>query len=123
MKNIPRVLIVEDEFFIARSLFEELQELNTKPLGPVQRGETAVKVALKERPDLILMDIRLAGGMDGIEAAHKIQEKQFIPIVFMSACTTQYIIDKAKVVNSLGFIEKPVITEQIKKILESIRKL
>lgn len=119
MKKNIKVLIVEDELLTARSLFEDLRELNARPFEPVPRGETAVEIALKEKPDMIIMDIRLAGVMDGIEAAKKIQEKQYIPVIFMSGYATEYIIDKAKVVKSLGFIQKPVIKEQIRKLLES----
>ena len=120
MSRRLKVLIVEDEVFTARYLSESLTDLNVDALPPVPMGEQAVEVALKELPDLILMDIRLAGGMDGIEAAQEIQEHASIPIVFMSAYAPDYIKEKAKVVKYRGFLEKPIIMEQLEPILQEI---
>ena len=120
MSNRLKVLIVEDEVFTAKYLSENLADLNVDALPPVPMGEQAVEVALKELPDLILMDIRLAGGMDGIEAAQAIQEHEMIPIVFMSAYAPDYITEKAKVVNYMTFLEKPIIVEQLEPILKEI---
>lgn len=116
-----KVFIVEDESFIARCICKDLMDLGADTLAPVPRGEVAVEIALREKPDLILMDIRLAGGMDGIEAAQLIQEKERIPIVFMSGFATDYIKKKAEVVHYLEFFEKPVTIHQLEKILSYFR--
>ena len=67
-----KVLIVEDEFLTAKSLKMDLEKLGLNVLDPIAKGEDSVPVAIQENPDLILMDIRLAGGLDGIEAAEEI---------------------------------------------------
>lgn len=116
-----KVLVVEDEKLTARCICEELKDLNVDPLEPVSTGEKAVAVALEEEPDFILMDIRLAGAMDGIEAAEKIHEKNKIPIIFMSGFATEYITDKAKEVEYLEFFEKPVTVENLKPVINKLR--
>jgi len=118
LKKKLKVLIVEDEKLIARCLSEELKDLDLNPLEPVSKGEIAVTVALKEKPDLILMDIRLAGAMDGIEAAVQIHNNKKIPIIFMSGFSTEYIIEKAHVVEYLEFLEKPVTIDILKPIID-----
>ena len=117
-----KVLVVEDERITARCLYEDLKDLGVDPLNPVGKGETAIEVALNENPDLILMDIRLAGSMDGIEAAIKIHEKKRIPIVFMSGLATEDIAEKAHKVDFLQFLEKPVTIDHLKPVINQLIK-
>ena len=117
-----RVLVVEDEGLIARCICEDLKDLDVEPLKPVPKGEIAVDVALKEKPDLILMDIRLAGAMDGIEAAQKIKEKGSISIIFMSGYATEDIKEQALGVDCIGFFEKPVTVKDLTPIINQLKK-
>jgi len=115
-----KVLIIEDEILIARSLFADLQDLGINVLEPISNGEKAVEVALQEIPDLILMDIRLAGEMDGIETASRIQKTKNIAVIFMSGYATEVIKEKAKAVNNIGFFEKPVNIDQLKTVIAEL---
>ena len=118
-----KVLVVEDERLTARCLCEDLIDLGVDVLLPVAKGEEAVDVALREFPDLILMDIRLAGAMNGIEAAKKIHEKKKIPIIFMSGFATEYMTEKTQGMEFLGLFEKPVMIEQLKSIIDQLSGL
>ena len=89
MKKVWKVLIVEDEIITAKSLFLDLNDSGVHALRPVLFGEEAVEVAQQEKPDLILMDIRLSGKMNGIEAAEKIGQEIQTAIVFMTGYTTE----------------------------------
>lgn len=117
-----KVLVVEDERLTARCLCEDLKDLGVEPLEPVSTGEKAVEMALKENLDLILMDIRLAGGMDGIEAAVKIHKNKKIPIIFMSGFVTEYVVKQTKDLGYLDFFEKPVTIESLKPIIDQLKK-
>lgn len=121
MERKLKVLVVEDEMFTAKCLCEELQDLDVEALEPVATGEEAVEVALKEIPDLILMDIRLADKMDGIEAAKKIKERSGIPIVFMTGYATEYIKEQAMEVNCIEFFEKPINIEDLRPLIELLK--
>ena len=119
MKNKLKILIVEDEIFTAKSLKMDLENLGMTVLQPVAKGEDAIEIALKEEPSLIFMDIRLAGGLDGIEVVEQIHLNKKIPVLFMSGYATEYIQERARKVDYLAFIEKPVSVSTIKKILET----
>ncbi len=117
-----KVLIVEDEILTAKMLKMDLEELGVNVLEPIAKGEDAVNVALQENPSLILMDIRLAGGLDGIEAAERILMKKKIPIVFMTGYATEEIKERALKVNPVDYLDKPVDLYKIKNILEQLNK-
>lgn len=116
MKANRKILVVEDEAYTAMSLKLDLEDLGVKVLEPVATGEEAVLTACREKPDLIFMDIRLAGGMDGLDATREIQKQENIPIVFMTGFATDYIRKLAMSLNPLKIVEKPI----TRKVLEEI---
>src|SRR4051812_36637605 len=80
-----RVLIAEDELLVAWHLESLAREQNLDVCGLVPDGDGAIEQAVDLEVDLILMDIRLAGRMDGIEAARRIREQRATPIIFITA--------------------------------------
>lgn len=76
-------------------------------------GKEAIEKAGELRPDLILMDIRLGEGMDGIEAAHRIRSEYDIPVVYVSAYADRELLDRAKATHPAGFINKPFTTKDL----------
>jgi CheY-like chemotaxis protein len=83
--HATRVLIVEDELLVAWHLESLARELNLEVCALVPDGDGAIEQAADLDVDLVLMDIRLAGRMDGIEAARRIQENRGTPIIFITA--------------------------------------
>ena len=77
--NKARILIVEDEAIIAMEIESQLQSLGYQATSIVDTGEKAIEKAEADKPDLILMDIRIKGEMDGIDTAEKITSKMEIP--------------------------------------------
>jgi CheY-like chemotaxis protein len=120
MTNKVKILIVEDEAIIAKGLKMELEEFGYNILKPVAKGEDAVPIAIQENPNLILMDIRLAGGLNGIEAAERIILKKNIPIVFMSGYATEEIKERTQKIKPLAFLEKPVDIYLVKQIINTL---
>jgi len=80
-----RILIVEDESIVQLDLQTRLRRLGYAVVGVAARGEEAVAKAAELVPDLVLMDVRLNGPMDGIEAARRIRSERLIPIVYVTA--------------------------------------
>jgi DNA-binding response OmpR family regulator len=80
-----RVLVVEDEYFVALAAEEALAAAGFEVVGVTATAEEAVEIARAERPDLVLMDIRLAGARDGIDAAAEIRGRLGIPSLFATA--------------------------------------
>lgn len=82
-----RILIVEDERIVQFDLGRRLERLGHSIVGLASRGEEAVAKAAELAPDLVLMDVRLEGPMDGIQAARQIRATRQIPIVYLTAFT------------------------------------
>ena len=106
-----RLLVVEDEAVVAMDIQSKLESMGYSIVGVARSGETAVQLALEKVPDLILMDICLQGEMDGVAAAHQIQELRSIPVVFLTALGDQETLQRAKSAEPFGYVLKPF-TEQ-----------
>lgn len=103
-----RVLVVEDEKIIAKDIESTLKRIGHESAGSVARGEDAIIMTEKEKPDMVLMDITLKGEMDGIEAAKIINDRFSIPIVYITAHQDEDTIEKTKGTNPYGYITKPL---------------
>jgi signal transduction histidine kinase len=102
-----QVLIVEDEQLVADDLRETLEDLGYNVVGLTATGEEAIIDAESLLPDLVLMDIRLAGEMDGITAANIIQSRLNIPIVYLTANADHATLERVKATQPFGYILKP----------------
>lgn len=114
----PRVLIVEDETLIAEELRERLSRLGITVIAAVSSGEEGVEIATSERPDLVLMDIRLSGQKDGVQAAREIREQVDIPIVYLTAHSDRRTVERANKTDHDGFILKPFLKKELQSTIE-----
>jgi DNA-binding LytR/AlgR family response regulator len=112
------VLVVEDEIIVSKDIQNSLKRLGYTIVGSAASGEKAIEAALKENPDIILMDIMLKGEMNGIEAAEKIKEKLNVPIIFLTAYAEDATLSKAKMVEPYGYILKPFKEIDLKTAIE-----
>ena len=102
-----RLLIVEDEGIVALNIQTRLEGLGYNVVASVSSGEEAIQVAGETRPDLILMDIKLDGKVDGIEAAAEIRRLFQLPVVYLTAYTNDETLNRAKLTEPYGYILKP----------------
>ena len=102
-----KILIVEDESIVAFDLKRLLLAMSYEVLDIVTSGEKAVKIALEEKPDLIIMDIMLNGAITGVVAAGRIKEKTNIPVIYLTAYADTETLKNAKVTEPYGYILKP----------------
>ena len=102
-----RLLIVEDEGIVALNIQTRLEGLGYNVVASVSSGEEAIQVAGETRPDLILMDIKLDGKVDGIEAAAEIRRLFQLPVVYLTAYTNDDTLNRAKLTEPYGYILKP----------------
>lgn len=115
---MTRILIVEDEGIIARDIQRQLMDLGYGPVDMAIDGEAAVDTARQLRPELVLMDIHLAGEMDGIEAATTIRHELQIPCVFLTAYATNDVVERAKQADPSGYIIKPFDAQVLRTTIE-----
>ena len=102
-----RILIVEDSTVVVAEMKIKLTELGYEVVAAVSSGEESIAKIHEYKPDLVLMDIRLSGEMDGIEAAKEIRKTYDFPVLFISAFSDQETISRAKETAPYGFIVKP----------------
>lgn len=114
----PRILIVEDEPFVSRDIYQQLKELGYEPVGETPRAEDSIPMVERLQPDLVLMDIHLEGEMDGIAAAQIIHDRFEIPVIFLTAFAGDEMLDRAKKSDSFGYIIKPFDERELRMVIE-----
>jgi len=115
------VLLVEDEVILAMALTLELRREGFAVSDHVTTGEEALAAAEENPLDLVLMDIRLAGEMDGIEAARRIRAHRPLPVCFMSGYSDDRTRVRAGEVGAIGYLLKPFPITQFKDLVKSLR--
>jgi two-component system cell cycle sensor histidine kinase/response regulator CckA len=117
-KGMVQILIVEDDNIIAMELEERLRGLEYKVCGVSSSGQDAIAQAHRLRPDLVLMDIRLRGAMDGVEAAAEIRSQLDIPVIYLTAYADKSTLQRAKVTEPYGYILKPFEERELNTAVE-----
>lgn len=102
-----KILVVEDEAIVAKDIEVCLKKIGYEVIGTFSKGEKVIPAIENDRPDLVLMDIMLAGDMTGIDVSTKIKERYDIPVVFLTAYADEKTISKAKVTEPYGYVIKP----------------
>ncbi len=113
-----RILIVEDESIIAMETKSTLKGLGYRVVSMVNSGEKAIEVTGKEKPDIVLMDIRIKGEIGGIVAAEAIRRQFEIPVIFITAHCDEKRLEKAKLTMPFGYILKPIQERDLKVTIE-----
>jgi len=114
-----KILIVDDELWAALDMEWVVQTLGHEVVGPAATAEKAIELAGKLRPNLVLMDIRLANDSDGVAAAIEIRQRFDIPSLFVSAHGDPMSRSRAAAARPLGFIEKPFSPESLALAIEA----
>ncbi len=114
----PKILIVEDENIVAIDLQKRLVNLGYEIVGIVSTGEEAVKKAIATLPDLVLMDVRLKGEMDGIEAASMLRFQYGIAVVYLSAYADNDTLKRASKTEPFGYVLKPFEERELHTTIE-----
>ncbi|MGA2104349.1 response regulator [Methanoregula sp.] len=108
------VLIVEDEGLIMLHLTEILERAGYNVIEPASSGEMAIEALEKcPKPDIILMDIGLGGSLDGIDTSQKIQQRFSIPVIFITAFSSENVLARMMGVAQSGVIFKPFVDTEL----------
>ena len=114
-----RILIVEDEALLAMDLQTTLEQLGYETPQIATTGNEAMEKAARERPDVALMDVNIHGGMDGIEAARRLNSEFGISIIFMTGYSDEDIRARGKTVKHSAILTKPLNIAKLKSAIES----
>lgn len=118
MEARAKILIVEDERISAEEMRRSLEYMGYAVTSIVSSGEGAVKEAESSRPDLILMDVKLKGRIDGVEAAKRIRARDDIPIIYITALSDKQTLERIKETEPLGYVHKPIEDKELYTAIE-----
>ncbi len=115
-----RALIVEDEFLIAEGLRVQLEAIGLDVCDVATTAEEAVALADRHQPDLVLMDVRLGGDKDGVDAAMEIHANMKTPVIFLTGSREDMTIARINEDHPAGVLFKPVSPLQLKRTIEAV---
>ena len=113
-----KILIIEDDHVIGMEIKDRLETLGYNVLTRLSYGEDAIEQAGDLHPDLILMDIQLAGEIDGIQAADKIRDLYDVPVVYLTAYADDNTLERAKITEPFGYVLKPFEERELVSTIE-----
>jgi PAS domain S-box-containing protein len=116
--SAPRILIVEDEKVVAADIEECLGEAGYSVLGAAASGLEALKRIVETEPDLVLMDIKLKGPLDGVDVAEAICKHLNIPVVYLTAYADGETLERAKRTDPAGYVLKPFDGQRLRTAVE-----
>jgi diguanylate cyclase (GGDEF)-like protein/PAS domain S-box-containing protein len=114
----PKILVVEDEIIVAKDIKKSLENVGYTVNGIADSGELAIEKAALTRPNVVLMDIRLKGDMDGVQAAQEIWNRFNIPVVYLTANSDISTLQRAKATAPFGYVTKPFKQKELHTAVE-----
>jgi CheY-like chemotaxis protein len=117
-----KVLVVEDEAIAALALTHMLEDLGCEVVGVADNGVQCLELARAAVPDLLVMDVRLRGDMDGLQAAAELRTWLAAPIVFTSAYAKEELVRRGAPERDVAFISKPIAPQDLRQLLEDFAR-
>ncbi|WP_460842192.1 ANTAR domain-containing response regulator [Nocardioides marmoraquaticus] len=114
---VRRVVVADDEGLIRLDLVEMLGELGYEVVGEAADGERAVELVQSERPDLVLMDVRMPR-LDGIAAAERIARDRLAPVVMLTAFSQRDLVERARDAGAMAYLVKPFSRDDLVPAIE-----
>ena len=117
MKPVLRVVVAEDEALIRLDLVEMLTESGYEVVGQAGDGEAAIELTEREKPDLVVMDVKMPK-LDGISAAERIAKQRISPVVILTAFSQRDLVERARDVGAMAYLTKPFTIEDLMPAIE-----
>ena len=112
------ILVVEDDRVVARDIQQQLTRIGHTVVGVTAHGEASVQLAQEQSPEIVLMDIRLEGPIDGIAAAEQIRERCKIPVIFLTAYSDDETVRRATRAEPFGYLLKPFDESELRTAID-----
>ena len=117
MKDI-KILIVEDEQIVSKFMEKQLAGAGYVVTDSVTTGEKAIEKVLSQKPDIVLMDIKIMGSMDGIETADYLRKNYHVPVIFLTSLSDDESFQRAKKTEPFGYLIKPIDLKEFNRVVE-----
>lgn len=114
-----KVLLVEDEEIIAHVHQMFIERLGGEVVGIAGDSESAFRLAIQKRPDVIMMDVRLESEADGIDTVLAIQKLYPIPVIYVSGNSDDRTMERAALTEMIAFLVKPISPDELEKVIHS----
>jgi two-component system, response regulator PdtaR len=114
-----KILLVEDEAITALALNRALENMGFLTCQPAATGRKALECFVREKPDVVLMDINLTGDMNGIETARRMQELGRTAVIFITGYSSEELLERARALNPAAIFIKPVSPPDLEKAIEA----
>ena len=118
-RPVPSILIVDDEFIISESLGLQVEEMGFEVCGTAATAQTAVELAKAHRPDVVLMDVRLKGPEDGVDAALEIHRTVGSKVIFITGSREPATMARIQLDHPAGVLFKPIYGQQLRGAIET----
>lgn len=118
MSDRYKVLLVEDERVVAKDLALTLESMGYEVIGSAATRDEAIAICEKQVPDIVLMDIRIKGEVDGIDTAHELLERYGLHVIYLTAHADVASIDRAKRTRPHAYLLKPVKVGELQGAIE-----
>lgn len=115
-----RILLAEDEAIVGIEIKNSLQRLGYTHTDLVPTAQEVLEEVEERTPDLILMDVNLEGSMDGIEATEKLHENYDVPVVFVTAHSSESVLSRIRHTDAVGYVVKPINDSDLESITQSV---
>lgn len=115
----PTVLVVDDEFIIANSLSLQIEEMGYGVCGTAATARDAIDLAQTHRPDIVLMDVRLKGAEDGVDAAIAIHDTTDAKVIFITGSREPATMARIELDHAAGVLFKPIYGQQLRTAVEA----
>ena len=113
-----KIVVVEDEGLIAADLESRLKAAGYSVTGTADSAPQALKLIRATSPDLVLMDIRIKGDMDGIQVADQVRQEFDVPVVYLTAYEDRGTLERASQTQAFGYIKKPIASSSLRGSIE-----
>lgn len=113
-----KIIIAEDEKIVAKDIENKLKKSGYDVIGVVSTGRDLLDKVSESPPDLVLMDIKLDGDMDGIETAQKLKDSYGLPVVYLTAYADKITLERINETNPGGYVLKPFKLSELRHSIE-----
>ena len=114
-----RILVVDDESLIAMALNDQLEYLGHEVIATASSGQEAIDLAAESQPDLVLMDVYLGGGLDGLDAAQRINAARATPIIILTGFPDKALVERGRDCGVVAHLLKPIDLEDLRLAVET----
>lgn len=117
---MKRILVVEDDHILALVQIKFIERMGFEVVASVTNGSDAIDAVKQHTPDVVVMDVRIDGDLDGVDTMMEIQKFSTVPVIYSTGNSESAILERARGTNMKGFFVKPVNYNELEQLIKSV---